>query len=177
MKFDWTPELIDQMLSLLDSGLSTLQVARKLGTTKNSVIGKAHRERVKRGLPANIRPLKRKPSITDISRPPRQRRKKVQLSLALPERADSVSPRVSPIVTVSEPAPDLGRLASIVDVTGCRFHVRDDADFVGGVAFCNHPQKEGSSYCPYHAQKASAPFKPKPLSLGPLGLRFPKRAA
>jgi GcrA cell cycle regulator len=163
MKFDWTPELIDQMLSLLDSGLSTLQVARKLGTTKNSVIGKAHRERVKRGLPANIRPLKRKPSITDISRPPRQRRKKVQLSLALPERADSVSPRVSPIVTVSEPAPDLGRLASIVDVTGCRF--------------CNHPQKEGSSYCPYHAQKASAPFKPKPLSLGPLGLRFPKRAA
>jgi GcrA cell cycle regulator len=158
MKFDWTPELIDQMLSLLDSGLSTAQVARQMGTTRNSVIGKAHRERVKRGLPAAIRPLKRKPSITDISRPPRQRRTKVQLSLALPERAESVSPSVSPIVTVSEPAPDLGQLASIVDVTGCRWPVRDDADFVGGVAFCNHSQDEGSSYCPYHRAKNKAAY-------------------
>jgi hypothetical protein len=168
--FQWTPELIDHMLSLLDGGLSTAQVARQMGITKNSIIGKAHRERVKRGLPAAIRPPKRRPSLTDI----KPRRKKVQLSLAL----DSAV-RVSPIVTVPEPAPDLGQLASIVDVTGCRFHVRDDADFVGGVAFCNHDQKEGSSYCAYHARKAVMPYKPKPIegTLAPLGLRFPRRAA
>jgi hypothetical protein len=149
MKFDWTPELIDHMLSLLDSGLSTAQVARQMGVTKNSIIGKAHRERVKRGLPAAIRPPKRRPSLTDI----KPRRKKVQLSLAL----DSAV-RVSPVVTVSDPAPDLGQLASIVDVTGCRWPVKDDPSFIGGVACCNHTQAKGSSYCPYHTQASVAPY-------------------
>lgn len=145
MKYDWTPELIEQMLSLLDSNQTTTQVARKLGTTKNAIIGKSRRERVKRGL---------LPESARDTRPNRNRRKKVQLFLPLPERAASVSSYVAPKL----PAPDLGQLASIVDVTGCRWPVTDDAAFIGGVAFCNHGQDEGSSYCPYHRAMNKASY-------------------
>jgi hypothetical protein len=74
--------------------------------------------------------------------------------LTLPIRAESVSAFVTPAVA----APDLGQIASIVDVTGCRWPVHDDPSFVGGVAFCNHEQKPGTSYCPYHAAQNKAAY-------------------
>jgi hypothetical protein len=94
--------------------------------------------------------------------------------LTLPERAESVLKFVTP----KPVAPDLGQLASIVDVTGCKWPVRDDAEFIGGIAFCNHEAADGASYCPYHAEAAKAKVKAKPiLSLGAFGLRYGKRAA
>ena len=75
--------------------------------------------------------------------------------LTLPSSAESVSVYVSPKLA----APDLGQLASIVDVTGCKWPVREDPDFIGGQAFCNHPKRDDDSpYCPYHAAKAKAAY-------------------
>lgn len=74
--------------------------------------------------------------------------------LSLPERAGFISSHRTPTV----PAPDLGHLASIVDVTGCKWPVKDDPDFVGGVAFCNHAKDENSAYCPYHRQQSVASY-------------------
>ena len=91
--------------------------------------------------------------------------------LTLATRAESVSRFVSlPI-----PAPDEGQLASIVDVTGCKWPVRDDPDFVGGVAFCNHAT-DGRVYCAHHHAKATMKVKAK-VTVLPVGLRFGKRAA
>ena len=91
--------------------------------------------------------------------------------LTLATRAESVSRFVSlPI-----PAPDEGQLASIVDVTGCKWPVRDDADFVGGVAFCNHATN-GGVYCPHHHEKATMKVKARNVVV-PVGLRFGRRAA
>ncbi|HWK45411.1 MAG TPA: GcrA family cell cycle regulator [Stellaceae bacterium] len=39
----WTPELIDALGKLWSEGLSTAEIGRRLGVTKNSVVGKAHR--------------------------------------------------------------------------------------------------------------------------------------
>lgn len=39
----WTPAKIAQLKELWLSGMSTPLIAKKLGTTKNGVIGKAHR--------------------------------------------------------------------------------------------------------------------------------------
>jgi len=39
----WTPERVEQLGTLWAEGLSTAEIGRRLGLTKNAVVGKAHR--------------------------------------------------------------------------------------------------------------------------------------
>jgi GcrA cell cycle regulator len=39
----WTPERIDQLTLLWDEGITTAEIGRRIGVTKNAVIGKVHR--------------------------------------------------------------------------------------------------------------------------------------
>lgn len=64
---------------------------------------------------------------------------------------------VFPALPVPDPRPDMGNLASIIDVTGCRWPVKDDPSFIGGVGFCNH-DTDGKTYCPYHTQQSVASY-------------------
>jgi hypothetical protein len=152
---DWTPARIDELIALWRQGLTTYQMAAHFHVTRNTVCGKLYREKVKRGL------LEEKP------RPPRERRRTAnsdtvqkriytrrEAMLTLPDRVDSMLRIVSPPSVV----PDQGQLASIVDVTGCRWPVKDDPDFIGGFAFCNHAPRDGSAYCEYHARMNVAPW-------------------
>ncbi|HEY5210070.1 MAG TPA: GcrA family cell cycle regulator [Stellaceae bacterium] len=43
MESIWTNELVDQLSALWQQGLSTAEIGRKLGISKNAVVGKAHR--------------------------------------------------------------------------------------------------------------------------------------
>lgn len=58
MESIWTSELIQQLSALWTEGHSTAEIGRRLGITKNAVVGKAHR------LSLNPRPspLKRPPA-------------------------------------------------------------------------------------------------------------------
>lgn len=58
METIWTPDLIERLAMLWKDGLSTAEIGRRLGITKNAVVGKAHR------LALNPRPspLKRPPA-------------------------------------------------------------------------------------------------------------------
>ena len=148
--FDWTPERIETALALYHDGLTMPQIAAAIGAPgKNAVIGKIHRELVKRGLKP------RKPSPTK-GQPKRSYRRKPVLTLADEKPLGFLLPAVVP-----PPRPDEGQLASIVDVTGCRYPVRDDPAFIGGIAFCNHQQRDGSSYCEDHAKLVAAPYSQK----------------
>jgi GcrA cell cycle regulator len=53
----WTPERVTQLGQLWDEGLSTAEIGRRLGLTKNAVVGKAHRL----GLKPRPSPLKAAP--------------------------------------------------------------------------------------------------------------------
>ncbi|MBV8779471.1 MAG: global cell cycle regulator GcrA-like protein [Alphaproteobacteria bacterium] len=39
----WTPERIEQLTLLWDEGVTTAEIGRRIGVTKNAVIGKVHR--------------------------------------------------------------------------------------------------------------------------------------
>lgn len=39
----WTPERIEQLTRLWDEGVTTAEIGRRIGVTKNAVIGKVHR--------------------------------------------------------------------------------------------------------------------------------------
>jgi GcrA cell cycle regulator len=39
----WTPDRIEQLTLLWDEGVTTAEIGRRIGVTKNAVIGKVHR--------------------------------------------------------------------------------------------------------------------------------------
>jgi len=43
MSVEWTEAKVAELISLWNEGLPTSEIGRKLGTTKNAVVGKAHR--------------------------------------------------------------------------------------------------------------------------------------
>lgn len=137
--FDWTEARIEELLRMWRTGYTTYQMADHFGVTRNTVCGKLHRVKIARGI-SEPKPRVRKPSKTDK---PRKERK-----MTLPDRVGFVLNKLPPVAI---PAPDEGQLASIVDVTGCRWPVKDDPSFVGGVGFCNHTT-DGATYCAYHHQ-------------------------
>jgi GcrA cell cycle regulator len=53
----WTPDLIQNLSRLWDEGHSTAEIGRRLGISKNAVVGKAHRL----ALTPRPSPLKRPP--------------------------------------------------------------------------------------------------------------------
>ncbi len=57
METNWTPELIQNMSKLGAEGHSTAEIGRRLGISKNAVVGKAHRL----ALTPRPSPLKRPP--------------------------------------------------------------------------------------------------------------------
>jgi hypothetical protein len=146
-KMPWTPAQIEELMTLWRQGLTSYQLAAHFGTTRGSIMGKIHRLKQTHGLLE-----KRRTVQSDTVQKRRYTRREPMLTLA------SENGFVMRIVEPPPVVPDQGQLASIVDVTGCRWPVRDDPDFVGGVAFCNHTQRDGSPYCPYHARENIAPY-------------------
>jgi GcrA cell cycle regulator len=144
--FDWTEARIEEMLTMWSTGYTTYQIADKFGVSRNTICGKLHRVKIARGI-SEAKPRIRRPSTTDK---PRKERK-----MPLPARAGCVLAQL-PVTSVA--APDEGHLASIIDVTGCKWPVKDDEAYVGGVAFCNHGTLDGSSYCPYHKAESVASY-------------------
>jgi GcrA cell cycle regulator len=67
METVWTQERIEQLGQLWAQGLSTAEIGRRLGLTKNAVVGKAHR------LSLNPRP-------SPLKAPPQRRRIVVDFS-------------------------------------------------------------------------------------------------
>ena len=53
----WTGERVAELRRLWDEGLSTAEIGRRLGVSKNAVVGKAHRL----GLPPRQSPIRRAP--------------------------------------------------------------------------------------------------------------------
>ena len=62
MSVDWTEEQIKELIALWNQGLPTSEIGRKIGATKNAVVGKAHRL----GLTKRQSPIRRKPQEVRI---------------------------------------------------------------------------------------------------------------
>src|ERR1700761_5017382 len=55
---EWAEETIIRLRELWDQGLSTAEIGRRLGVSKNAIVGKAHRL----DLTARASPIRREPS-------------------------------------------------------------------------------------------------------------------
>jgi GcrA cell cycle regulator len=138
--FNWTAERDDQLRAMRADGMSMQLAAAKLGCTRNSAIGRAHR--------LGIIGAPRKQS--QGGRPSRRRKPR---SFAVPA-ASNPEPSI-PLELPPEPPRRPGKRCTIFEVTGCRWIDGDPRD--PDHSYCNVPRVEGLSYCPEHARLCLTP--------------------
>lgn len=134
---DWTPEQITQLMALWNDGLSTAEIGKRLGISKNAVVGKAHRLHLN-GRPSPIKRVGPRP--TPVARP-----------VAHPRPAAPPAP-----VRPQPPAPP--RVVELSSQT-CRWPIGHPGD--PGFHFCTERAIQGKPYCVEHAAMAYVKAKPK----------------
>ena len=136
----WTPDRVKKLKELWNSGHTASQIATRLGqTTRNAVIGKAHRLKLEgRVVSKGIKP-KNKTQYTENKRTKVSRRSKFK-SLLLDKNFEPENPKT---------------LEELNDYT-CKWPIGhpDKTDFY----FCGRKRVEDFSYCKLHVLYA---FQPK----------------
>ena len=152
----WTPELIKDLKKLWKKGLTTGEIGRLIGMSKNAVVGKAHRL----GLESRPSPIRREkvevPKVKKSTAP-------VWKHVVSMEKQEKESQAVQLNTDkLSKPSKKNGKVKGVklVDLkpTSCRWPEGDpkDPDF----HFCGKEALPGKSYCEEHSQVAySGVFK------------------
>ena len=148
----WTIDRVDTLMTMAAEGKTFSQIGAVLGVTRSCAIGKYQRIRVARG---HV-PTPRKRVLSGEAPAPRKVPSSRKLP-SMPATASTVAPMPAKIA-LPVPAPLSGPAVGLLDVTGCKWPLHEDASLIGGYAFCNHDKDEGSSYCPYHAREAVADY-------------------
>ena len=157
MAIDWTDETIAQLRQLWKEGLSTREIGQRLHTTKNSVVGKAHRLH----LPARPSPIstvnprsrpasstKPHPARTQPIRDPQPK----PLTGIAPAPARKVLPPSPAATTVPTPH------HAVATATGkgpCCWPMGHPG--TTGFRFCDEPALLGRPYCAEHVRIAYVP--------------------
>ena len=133
--FDWTEQAVARLRALWADGHSTAEIGRRLGVSKNSVVGKVHRLDLP-GRPSPIRPPgSGTPRPRPHPRPPR-------LADIMPLRSvppEPVQPR--PAIAPRIDPPVLGTLP-------CCWPIGQPK--TASFRFCDQPNEAGKPYCPEH---------------------------
>jgi GcrA cell cycle regulator len=155
---DWTAEAIERLKALWAEGHSTAEIGRRMGISKNAVVGKAHRL----NLPARPSPIRRDaaprpapapraprpvPAARMVSPPPMLR-----AAPAAPQAAAPPVPAVPVVRAFPAPAarPRLGART-------CCWPIGEPG--TSGFRFCGGDPMAGKPYCTEHA--ALAYVKPR----------------
>lgn len=149
----WTPELIKELKKYWKKGLTTGEIGRLIGMSKNAVVGKAHRL----GLEGRPSPIKheriRISKKTVLKKTSAASVKKVE---EVEDDIEVVEEDVKAIMAKKKAAEKKKKISgvSLVDLkpNGCRWPEGDpqDDDF----CFCGKEAVTGKPYCAEHCQVA-----------------------
>ncbi len=151
---EWTDEVIDRLRLLWAEGLSTAEIGRRLGVSKNAVVGKAHRL----SLPPRPSPIRRgQPG--DMPRPPSIRRvtgptlPAMAAPVAVPPAAPPALPRPPPLKAVP-PVPAVRALGRAPGgrLVACCWPIGEPG--TRSFRFCDDESLPGKPYCSAHAALA-----------------------
>lgn len=146
---DWTAEAIERLKALWAEGHSTAEIGRRMGISKNAVVGKAHRL----SLPARPSPIRRetlgatpRPAQPRAPRPPVAPRTTLPPVMAAPVVA-------APVVAAPAPQPAVVRTFPRLSATrSCCWPIGEPGQ--PGFRFCSADAIMGKPYCPEHASVA-----------------------
>ncbi|MGG5821243.1 GcrA family cell cycle regulator [Falsiroseomonas sp. HW251] len=145
---DWTAEAIERLKALWAEGHSTAEIGRRMGISKNAVVGKAHRL----SLPARPSPIRRE-TLGAAPRPaqPRTPRPPVAPRTTLPP----VMPAPVAVAPVASPPPQPAVVRSFPRLSAtrsCCWPIGEPGK--PGFRFCSSDAIMGKPYCPEHASVA-----------------------
>jgi GcrA cell cycle regulator len=153
----WNDAIIAKLIGLWDAGLSTAEIGRRLGVSKNAVVGKAHRL----DLPARPSPI-RKGQGSPRKQGQQQRRAVGPtlplLGCLLPVQTPPGQRPVPSAVVVVPLAPPKPEDRPKLGTDRCCWPLGDPGR--SSFRFCDEPNKQGRPYCPDHCRLAYVPKKP-----------------
>jgi GcrA cell cycle regulator len=168
----WTAERVGVLRAQWALGTRVREIARLLGTTRNTVIGKAHRMELPMHAGSVFHP--------DAPRKRADKKPGIAKPQAVRGRILRVRRVVAPIATVSPPPPSLPgggpvplRLAfAALEARHCRYSVSQESPHF----FCGHERKGKSPFCAFHHRLCYEPLRSRPAEL-PRRARSYARAA
>jgi GcrA cell cycle regulator len=135
---DWTPDQIGQLTRLWSEGLSTAEIGKRLGISKNAVVGKAHRLHLN-SRPSPIKRVGPRPAVV---------------------RQPHVRPAAAPAVASSAPAPQPTPVRVVeLSSQACRWPIGHPGE--ENFHFCTSRAIQGKPYCVEHSAVAYVKAKPK----------------
>jgi GcrA cell cycle regulator len=159
---EWSEDTITRLRALWDEGHSTAEIGRRLGVSKNAVVGKAHRL----DLPARPSPIRHMPEGA-VRRPPAARRAQGPTlpPLASTRSVGPVGGVARPVVAAVRPvqvAPPALRVAAPAPrpygrVVTCCWPIGEPG--TRGFRFCDDQSVPGKPYCAEHAELAYVRIK------------------
>ena len=164
----WTVEMIEELKKLWAQGITTGEIGKKLGVSKNSIVGKVHRL----GLSGRPSPIKKKDdgkeNETKPTSAPKNKTEKTTAKPAPKEKttvppvetpqSEERAPNPTSQVSQARPAPAPTHFkegkASLTDLDNhtCRWPIGDPKD--ENFHFCGRKVKIGQTYCEEHASLA-----------------------
>ena len=147
----WTAEQDARLEEMVKAGKSHSEIAAELGKSRNATLGRWHRILYKRGYIPNPRIRVADgmgPELARNTTPKRVYRPKIPAPAVASAGVGFVMPTLAIVPQQRGPA------VGILDVTGCKWPMEEDASLAGGHAFCNAPRKDGKPYCVEHAKRA-----------------------
>lgn len=144
---DWSPDQISELTRLWGEGLTTSEIGKRLGISKNAVVGKAHRLH----LSARPSPIKRTGPRPAVFRS--------TTKLPGAPRAPRVRTTGTGVPHTPRPAPQPMRWTGELSNNICKWPIGHpgDEDF----HFCVDRALVGKPYCAEHCAQAFVKVKPK----------------
>jgi hypothetical protein len=144
----------EEILDLWKLGFSGAEIANRVGTTRNAVLGTISRQNVKRKN-IGLAPIER----IDLSKTQKEQmnnknsRKKPRVRRPVKELPPTLVPIIKriPLPEITIEDSNLSpTVVSLLNVTGCRYIDTD--------TFCNAPVHNRSSWCEHHYKRVFTPF-------------------
>jgi len=152
---DWTAEAIERLRALWAEGHSTAEIGRRMGISKNAVVGKAHRL----NLSARPSPIRRDatPRPAPAPRPVRQAPMPMQRLVAVQPPRPAPAPPPAPVAAAAPVLRSFPAARPRLGARSCCWPLGEPG--TPGFHFCGAEPMAGKPYCTEHA--ALAYVKPR----------------
>lgn len=158
----WTDEMVDQLREMWKQGLTTGEIGKRLGVSKNSIVGKVHRLGLS-GRPSPIKkkdeteaPAEKKEATENVAKTTKPKVEKAPAPKAPKvEKKAEEKVEVEEKIEISAPAPHHHNgKTSLTDLDNhtCRWPIGDPKD--ENFHFCGRKVRIGQTYCDEHANIA-----------------------
>ena len=154
----WTDRMVDELKSLWQTGLTTSEIAKKLGVSKNSIVGKVHRLSLS-GRPSPIKkkeaPSPKNNHEKQVKNTSENKKEEVRATIITEKTAiveqkkdEKIATTIEIQTATPEKSDGLVRLTDLDNHT-CRWPIGDPKD--ENFHFCGKKIKTGQTYCDEHS--------------------------